>query len=153
LEHAEELCRAFEDGPRQSGLFEGWLDGAAARRHPRRARDAGQDRERRVTATTRAISAPRLEALGRDLALWMRAVVAGAPEFPMAGLISTRVTVFVQPRWDDPDSVTLVIHVPSSEAGRLIGKGGVIAEQILGPLARRAGARLGLRVGVEVVEA
>ena len=94
---------------------------------------------------------PRLEELGRDLALWMGAVVAGAPQFPMAGLISTSVSV--QPRWDDSDRVTLVIHVPSREAGRLIGKGGVISEQILSPLARRAGARLGLRVSIEVVAA
>lgn len=99
------------------------------------------------------ISTARPPGVGLELAAWLHAVIAGAPGFPNAGLVTDRSAVRVEPRWEQADKLTLVVRVRPSELGRIIGKGGVIAEQILGPLARRAGARLGLRVGVEVVEA
>lgn len=95
---------------------------------------------------------PRLD-LGLELAAWLHATIAGGPGFLHAGLVTDPTAVRVELRWDDSDRLTLVIRVSPSEAGRVIGRGGVVSEQILSPLARRVGARLGLRVSLEVVAA
>jgi predicted RNA-binding protein YlqC (UPF0109 family) len=97
---------------------------------------------------------PRLEELGRELAAWLRTVVAGDPSFPNAGLVTDTSAVHVEPCWDGAGRLALIIRVPVSETGRVIGRGGMVSEGILGPLVRRVGARLGLsRVSIEVVAA
>jgi predicted RNA-binding protein YlqC (UPF0109 family) len=95
----------------------------------------------------------RTVALGLEMAAWLRAVIAGAAAFPNGGLVSDASAVRVEPRWEEADRLTLILHVQPSEMGRVIGGGGMVVEQILGPLVRRAGARLGLRVSLEVVAA
>jgi predicted RNA-binding protein YlqC (UPF0109 family) len=94
-----------------------------------------------------------VERLGLDLAAWLHAVITGGPGFPHAGLVADSSAVSVSPRWDAPDKLILVVHARPSEAGRIIGRAGAVSEQILAPLARRVGARLGLRVALKVVAA
>ena len=93
----------------------------------------------------------RTEQLGAELACWLRAVVAGAAEFPTVGLVRDPSAVRVEPRWEEADRLTLVVRVRPDEAGRVIGASGRVVDQILGPLVRRVGARLAVRVALEVI--
>jgi predicted RNA-binding protein YlqC (UPF0109 family) len=99
------------------------------------------------------VAAVSREDTGRQLAAWLHAVVAGAPSYPSARLVDAAAVVTVTPRWDGPEVLTLVVNARGrDEAGRIIGKRGGMVEH-LRCVAGRIGARLGLRVWVEVVEA
>jgi predicted RNA-binding protein YlqC (UPF0109 family) len=93
------------------------------------------------------------EALGLELAAWLLAVIAGDPAFPHAGLVTDPSAVRVEARWEEAGRLTLCVRVRPDQAGRVIGRAGIVSEQILAPLARRVGARLGLRVALEVAGA
>ena len=98
-----------------------------------------------------SVAAASREVADRQLAAWLHPIPVCGPGFPKDGLIADATSVSVETRWEDADRLTLVVCVPASEAGRVIGREGLVSEQTLGPLARRVGTRLGLRVSLEVV--
>jgi hypothetical protein len=85
------------------------------------------------------MAASRVDA-DRQPALWPHAILARGPGFPNAGLVAGARAVSVEPRWGDSERATFVLRVCEVEVGRVIGT-------------RWEGARLELRVEVEVAEA
>ena len=100
-----------------------------------------------------ALEVTRPQDLGAELAICLRAVIAGGPGFPHAGLAGDRLAGERRRGVDEADRLTSLVRVPPNKAVHVVGRTGVGGAHILGPLAERAGARQGVRVSLEIMAA